>query len=827
MKTFSQFLLTFLLNASWQILLIAAMASLCDRILSGTAARYRHTVWVVALFLALFLPMFSSATNFIAPPPVSIAPALTTESVPVVVTRISSLAGDEIESAESKTPAAPVAATAPERTWSSTVRVKPRLAATLVAIYALLVFYALLRLVRAWRQTRKIVRAAFEVELPESAKSIIETCGRAIVTRRVRVLCSSSIPVPITLGVLRPVIILPQSLLNEIDDNLLISAVGHELVHIARRDYLTNLIYEFVYLPVSFHPAAWLIRRRIRQTRELCCDEWVTSKLLRPDVYARSLVRMIGTSPLTPRMAADTTIGIVESDNLEGRIMSLLKSRKLTGRRKNILLLIASLLLAVPCIAATPFALSFEINQQEPAVSGQVVRQDEQQQQARLRAEMLAQVQKLKEEERVATPSARSEIELRLREVQRSLEEHEKLVQQSQQLDPKARAEADAKLREVQQNLEEHQRLVQKYQQQEGSYSEQAREAQKRFSELLAKYQESSQTSDGQKYVEAQKLLEQQYRETRKPRVIRRVEPVYPADAREKNIKGSVVLTMVVDREGNPQDIKIWKSLYPSMDQAAIEAARQMRFEPALKDGQTVSETLLVEFYFSTQTKHVEVMGYGEGKGWKQVGHAVVRLTAESAGYDDAVRDMRVRRERETSAQEDRARRQAELAQGAVIPMDRAIQVATSKYPGKVLACSLGRDKDGPIFYHVVIIVTEGDKTTTKYVWVSAVDGTILKTEDEKKASSISGGTLNGKAISLPNPTYPLVAREARAQGNVVVDITVDEQGNVVDAKASRGHPLLQSASVEAARQAKFRPTYLQGIPVTVKGQLVYNFVIQ
>ncbi len=378
MRTVSQFLLTFLLNASWQILLIAAMASLCDRILSGTAARYRHTVWVVALFLMLFLPVFSSATNFTAPPRVSIATAPTTESVPVVITRISSLAGDEIESAESKAPAAPVAATAPERNWSSPVRVKPRLAATLVAIYALLVFYALLRLGRAWRQTRKIVRAAFEVELPESAKSIIETCGRAIATRRVRVLCSSSIPVPITLGVLRPVIILPQSLLNEIDDNLLISAVGHELVHIARRDYLTNLIYEFVYLPVSFHPAAWLIRRRIRQTRELCCDERVTSKLLRPDVYARSLVRMIGTSPLTPRMAADTTIGIVESDNLEGRIMSLLKSRKLTGRRKNILLLIASLLLAVPCIAATPFALSFEINQQEPAVSGQSREQDEQ-----------------------------------------------------------------------------------------------------------------------------------------------------------------------------------------------------------------------------------------------------------------------------------------------------------------------------------------------------------------------------------------------------------------------------------------------------------------
>jgi TonB family protein len=512
--------------------------------------------------------------------------------------------------------------------------------------------------------------------------------------------------------------------------------------------------------------------------------------------------------------------------------MSLLKSRKLTGRRKNILLLIASLLLAVPCIAATPFALSFEINQQEPAASGPVREPNEQQQQTRLRAEMLAQVQKLKEEERVATPSARAEIELRLREVQRSLEEHEKLVQQNQQLDPKARAEADAKLKEVQQNLEEHRRLLQMYQQQQGSGSEQYREAQKRFAELLTKYPESTLMSDAQKYVEAQKVREQQYRETRKPRVIRRVEPVYPADARDKNITGSVVLTMVVDREGNPQEIKIWRSLYPSMDQAAIEAARQMRFEPALKDGQTVSETLLVEFYFSLQSKQVEVMGYGEGKGeGKGAGSGTGQGTGGGVGYVDDVREMRRRKEQE--GQDDRTRRHADLAQGAVISMDRAIQVAISKYPGKVLACSLGRDKDGPVFYHVVIIVTEGDKTTTRYVWVSAVDGTILKTEDGSPRESlwrgqmIMGGVLNGKALILPLARYPDIARAARAAGSVTVQIVVDGEGNVASAKAVSGHPLLQSAAVDAARGAKFRPTVLNGEPALVSGELVYNFVVQ
>ena len=533
--------------------------------------------------------------------------------------------------------------------------------------------------------------------------------------------------------------------------------------------------------------------------------------------------------------------------------MSLLKSRKLTGRRKNILLLIASLLLAVPCVAATPFALSFEINQQEPAVSWQSSEQDERQKQEKLRAEMLAQVQKLKEQQRVATPSARAEMELRLREVQKNLEEHERLMQQNQQADPKAMDEAKARLRQVQQNLDEHQRLLQKYQQEGGANSEQFREANKRFAELLTKYQESSEMQYARKYLEAQKQLEQQYYaanpQTRRPRVIHRVEPVYPADAREKNIKGSVVLTMVVDREGKPQDIKIWSSLHPSMDRAAIEAARQMRFEPALKDGQPVSETLLVEFYFSLQGKHVEVMGSGEGKGAGYAsGQGSGGGTGSSQGsgggagaggvYEPAFGDLRLRKEREAMVQDERARRQAELAQGAVISMDRAIQVATSKYPGKVLACTLGRDREGPVFYHIVVIVTEGDKTTTKHVWVSAVDGTIIKAEDEKKVSSVSAGTLNARAITLPQPQYPDIARAAKAEGQVTVEVTIDEQGNVIEARAISGHPLLQGASVKAARQAKFARTYMQEIrtnlerkiidpgPVTVTGRLTYDFVI-
>ncbi|OLE55994.1 MAG: hypothetical protein AUG51_00255 [Acidobacteria bacterium 13_1_20CM_3_53_8] len=91
----------------------------------------------------------------------------------------------------------------------------------------------------------------------------------------------------------------------------------------------------------------------------------------------------------------------------------------------------------------------------------------------------------------------------------------------------------------------------------------------------------------------------------------------------------------------------------------------------------------------------------------------------------------------------------------------------------------------------------------------------------------IEGGVLNGKAISLPKPAYPPVARAAHATGTVVVQVTIDEEGNVIFARAVSGHPLLQQAAVQAARQAKFAPTRLSGQPVKVRGVLVYNFVAQ
>ncbi len=89
----------------------------------------------------------------------------------------------------------------------------------------------------------------------------------------------------------------------------------------------------------------------------------------------------------------------------------------------------------------------------------------------------------------------------------------------------------------------------------------------------------------------------------------------------------------------------------------------------------------------------------------------------------------------------------------------------------------------------------------------------------------ISGGVLNGKAISLPKPPYPPAAKAVRAGGSVSVQVLIDENGNVVSASAVSGHPLLRAAAASAARGARFSPTKLSGQPVKVSGVITYNFV--
>jgi hypothetical protein len=103
-------------------------------------------------------------------------------------------------------------------------------------------------------------------------------------------------------------------------------------------------------------------------------------------------------------------------------------------------------------------------------------------------------------------------------------------------------------------------------------------------------------------------------------------------------------------------------------------------------------------------------------------------------------------------------------------------------------------------------------------------DAALMKAPEYEVAPTIiSGGILNGKAVSKPDPVRPAEAREVT--GAVMVEILADEEGRVIEATAVSGPVLLRQAAVDAAFKAKLPPTRLSGQPVKVKGVLVYNFV--
>src|SRR5262249_5968903 len=145
---------------------------------------------------------------------------------------------------------------------------------------------------------------------------------------------------------------------------LLSAAIGHEMAHIKRRDFARILVYEFLFLPISFHPAAALVKRRINETRELACDETVSDVIMDAKDYARSLVSLANSS-VSPHHPT-YILGVNDADILEERVMKLLAKRTTTNtRRATALLGITLFVLALAGAAVAAFPINIQQDQNQ------------------------------------------------------------------------------------------------------------------------------------------------------------------------------------------------------------------------------------------------------------------------------------------------------------------------------------------------------------------------------------------------------------------------------------------------------------------------------
>ena len=334
MEIISRILLTFLLNSLWQVPIAAAVAALACRAMRNAPARHRHAVWAAALVAALLVPLASVRRGDDAPTP-QFDPALAQPRA---------LPGVAVRHLPAQAPTAPV-----ERA----VSVAGTTAAAVLAAYLLFVLYRLALLARSALRTAQICREARALAIPDALRRVTLRCQDAYGIDGTELLFSPALSGPVTAG---RAIILPESLLSGASEEVLTTAIGHEMAHIARRDFAWNVFYEALLLPLSFHPAAWAIGRGIERTREMACDELVTARLMDARVYARSIVGIAAGMPALP--SPGYTLGVFDGDILEERVRRLLESPAASVRRARLLLAAGLSALAVCAAVASSLALT-------------------------------------------------------------------------------------------------------------------------------------------------------------------------------------------------------------------------------------------------------------------------------------------------------------------------------------------------------------------------------------------------------------------------------------------------------------------------------------
>jgi GWxTD domain-containing protein len=114
--------------------------------------------------------------------------------------------------------------------------------------------------------------------------------ARVGISRAVRLLESGLVNVPMVIGYLRPVVLVPMGMLAGLPADQVEAILLHELAHIWRADYLVNLLQSAIESVLFYHPAVWWISSVVRAERENCCDDFVIARETDPRAYAAALL---------------------------------------------------------------------------------------------------------------------------------------------------------------------------------------------------------------------------------------------------------------------------------------------------------------------------------------------------------------------------------------------------------------------------------------------------------------------------------------------------------------------------------------------------------
>jgi TonB family protein len=338
-------------NGLWEGVLIVAAVWLGLRCLSNVGAATRYAVWLFALAALVIIPMLTVGVSGQPPEPIFDAGIVSAQSR-ASVTPVAQLRIDATRPAPDPAVVAAEPSAAPRK---AQIALPQSLAVVAAFAWMLIVCLRALRLFIDARNVAAVRRTAW---LWSGAHPY-------------PVLLSNRVQVPIAVGFLRPAIILPASLVDQLDDGAIEAIVTHEVAHLRRYDVWTNALARVAEIFVTLNPIAWFVMRQLSIEREIACDDWVVARAGSGDAFAHVLAGLATRARCRVPLAAPSALGSRHSivrrieRLLDARPRRLRPSPSALGATMMVLALVAFLVQSVspvfayqphPILAAAPAA---------------------------------------------------------------------------------------------------------------------------------------------------------------------------------------------------------------------------------------------------------------------------------------------------------------------------------------------------------------------------------------------------------------------------------------------------------------------------------------
>jgi TonB family protein len=335
-------LLAYAFNSLWQVPLACIAAALAAFTLRYAGPRAQHCAWVGGLCAGALFPALS------------MFPAQQFNFGRLFARALHSHAQGQVS-----IQIGPGAAT-------GGISLPPVLLHLLAAAWCALLVYFALRFLWRCARVSALARESTPLHLDAEQAASIRRWSSRMGIGPILIAESQRVFAPVALGIRNKTILLPAKLAERLAPLDFDMVIAHELAHIRRNDFLKNLLYELISLPISYHPLAWLIRDRLMETREMVCDEFASQASGKPE-YVQSLLRLA--SLLVHGFARPLPYGISVFDarTFERRLMKLTRNSPRIGHVRKAALVALSLVLAAGAGAS---ALALRLSLDPASLSG-------------------------------------------------------------------------------------------------------------------------------------------------------------------------------------------------------------------------------------------------------------------------------------------------------------------------------------------------------------------------------------------------------------------------------------------------------------------------